>query len=103
MIENMLFCFAFALQIFAWVLAGASIGFGSRRSFRKAGARQQGQAEKRRPRYNTLVLRRVYLSVGAAVVCVFAVLCRDYILLAGQLVLFGVLWFRVGLEPHADK
>lgn len=103
MIENIVFCFAFALQIFAWILAGASVGFRSRREFKKAEAQSRENGKKPVPRYNTLFFRRLCLTVGAVAVCGYAVLWHDYVLLAGQAVLFAVLWFRVALVPEGKK
>lgn len=91
MIENILFCFAFALQIFAWVLAGGKIGFRARRS----GGNSETAPKKMW--YNSLLLRRVYLCLGAGIVAVYAYAQHDYVLLAGQGALFVILWFRVSL------
>lgn len=93
MIEKIVFCFAFALQIFAWVLAGASIGFRGRRH---SAAKSAENTAKKSP-FNTVLFRRVCLTAGAVTVAGYAVLCRDYVLLAGQAALFAVLWFRVAV------
>lgn len=90
MAEKFLFCFAFALQIFAWFLAGAKIGFRADRG--------TAAGKRRKAWYNTLALRRAYLAVGAGIVLVYAYFAHDYVLLAGQAVLFLILWFRVALE-----
>lgn len=103
MIENIVFCFAFALQIFAWMLAGASVGFRAGRGFIKAGTQNRENGKKPVPRYNTLFFRRMCLTAGAVTVCGYAVLWHDYVLLAGQAVLFAVLWFRVALVPGGKK
>lgn len=87
MIENMLFCFAFALQIFAWVLAGGKIGFRPRK----------GRNKPKKIWYNSLLLRRVYLCIGAGIVALYAWCLHDYVLLAGQGALFAILWFRISL------
>lgn len=87
MIENILFCFAFVLQIFAWVLAGGKIGFRPR----------GGRNKSKKAWYNSLLLRRVYLCIGAGIVALYAYSLHDYVLLAGQGALFIILWFRVSL------
>lgn len=92
MIEKIIFCFAFALQISAWILAGASIGFRARSKVKPADNGLQ------KARWNTVLFRRVCLVLGAAIVTGYALLCRDYVLLAGQLALLVVLWFRVALK-----
>lgn len=96
MIENLLFCFAFALQIFAWFLAGGKIGFRPRHSGSGEGRTNTHSAQKT-VWYNSLLLRRVYLCIGAAITAIYAYSQHDYILLAGQGALFVILWFRVSL------
>ncbi len=94
MIGKIVFCFAFALQIFAWVQAGASIGFRSRRH---SAVKSSANTAKKAP-YNTVLFRRICLAAGAVTVAGYAVLSRDYVLLAGQAALFAVLWFRVAVN-----
>lgn len=91
MIGNMLFCFAFALQIFAWVLAGGKIGF------RPRGRNEQSGTAPKAVWYNSLLLRRVYLCLGAGIAAIYAYAQHDYVLLAGQGVLFVILWFRISI------
>lgn len=87
MIENIVFCAAFALQIFAWVLAGGKFGFRPR----------SDNAKPKEVWYNSLLLRRVYLCIGAGIAAVYAYCQHDYVLLAGQGILFVILWFRVSM------
>lgn len=96
MIENMLFCFAFALQIFAWFLAGGKIGFRPRHSSSDESGTKSPSAAKS-VWYNSPLLRRVYVCLGAAIVAIYAYSQHDYVLLAGQGALFVILWFRVSL------
>lgn len=91
MIENILFCFAFALQIFAWILAGGKIGI------RPRNADTQAKTAPQAVWYNNLLLRRVYLCLGAGIVALYAYGQHDFVLLAGQGALFVILWFRVSL------
>lgn len=88
MIENIIFCFAFALQIFAWVLAGGKFAFRPR-SVKNTG---------KKACWNTVLFRRVCLCLGAAAVAGYAYGSHDYLLFAGQAVLLPILWFRVGIE-----
>lgn len=93
--ENALFCFALALQIFAWVLSGASVGFRPRKNIAVTVEKNAIKQEKKW--YKKLIFRRLYLVLGASIICIFAYFEHDFVLLGGQILLAIILWFRIGL------
>lgn len=94
-VENALFCFGLALQIFAWVLSGAKMGFSPRKNV--SVINEQETTNKKKKWYATLFFRRVYLLLGASIICFFAYFEHDFVLLGGQIVLAIILWFRIGI------
>lgn len=100
MIENILFCFGFAQQILAWILAGGKFGL------RPSGKDDRGEQAARKilsAKYNTFFLRRFLLCIGACVFAVSAYLQHDYVLFAAQIVLFVILWFRISLSRGYEE
>lgn len=94
MIENILFCIGFALQIAAWILSGGRFGL------HPSGKNDAGEQPAHRIQslwFNTFLLRRFLLCVGAFIFALSAYLQHDYVLLAAQVVLFVILWFRISL------
>lgn len=94
MIENVLFCIGFAMQIAAWILSGGRFGLRPSRSD------DNGEQLAHRilsAKHNTFLLRRFLLCVGAFIFAVSAFMQHDYVLLATQVVLFVILWFRISL------
>ncbi len=99
--ETALFCFGLALQIFAWVLSGAKVGFSPRKNI--SVAKEQELMQKKNKWYATLFFRRIYLLVGASIICFFAYFDHDFVLLGGQIVLAIILWFRIGIVLSVKK
>lgn len=99
MIENILFCLGFGMQILAWILAGGSFSLRPRRNEERGGMAKYVQSAK----FNTFLLQRFLLIVGAGIFAISAYMQHEYVLLGAQVLLFVILWFRISLVREQKK